>query len=219
MRKDCDPLDFLDVLIKDIPDDLYSAFKRECETLEKNDLFKTGLTSNGVSTHYAIQNEETLRLLQLFVSETYAEYRDIFPNNDFSKFSYGLYHQDPIEPISLTLGPPWYNLQKKGEYIPVHKHSGILSYSGWINVPFTFDEEATYERDQATVGCFQFVYCHPVFGGTVNHTIRLDKSWEKKFMMFSPALSHCVYPFYNSDGKRISFSGNILLDTSNLKKT
>jgi hypothetical protein len=215
MNKNSDILDFIDVLIKDIPDDLFSAFKRECETLEKNNGFKTGLTSNGVAHHFEVQDPEVLRLLQLFVSETYTEYRDTFSNDDFTKFTTGIHHNKSLSFENLLMGPPWYNLQKKYEYIPVHKHSGIISYSGWINVPFVFEEEATYEKEQATVGCFQFIYCHPTFGGTINHTIRLDKSWEKKFIMFPPTLSHCVYPFYNSNGQRISFSGNIFIDHIN----
>jgi len=42
----------------------------------------------------------------------------------------------------------------------------------------------------------------------------LDKSWEGTIIVFPAKMLHCVYPFYTSDGTRISLSGNVLLDTS-----
>ena len=45
------------------------------------------------------------------------------------------------------------------------------------------------------------------------HRIPIDSTWEGHIIMFPANLQHCVYPFYTSDDTRISFSGNILLDT------
>jgi hypothetical protein len=41
----------------------------------------------------------------------------------------------------------------------------------------------------------------------------VDKTFEGKIAFFPSKLSHCVYPFYSSDGIRISISGNIKLDS------
>ena len=37
----------------------------------------------------------------------------------------------------------------------------------------------------------------------------VDKTWEGMMLMFPSKLHHSVYPFYTSDEKRISVSGNI----------
>lgn len=199
------------VLVKNIPDDLFALMKSECLNLESNSTRRTGLTSNGVAKHYSMNDVQVLRKLQLFVSEVYDEYKETFGDR-FSKFPM-LSHDVP-----LVLDEPWYNLQRKYEYLPVHQHKGFISYSGWVNIPFNFDDEATYEKENATVSCFQFIYCDPSYGSTTNITIKLDRLWEQKMIMFPATLAHCVYPFYNSEQDRISFSGNIMFDTSNLKK-
>lgn len=200
----------LKVLVKTIPDELFSLMKSESQNLEKNSTRRTGLTSNGVAKHYSMNDTQVLIKLQAFVSKVYNEYTETFGDR-FSKFPM-LSHDVP-----LLLDEPWYNLQRKYEYLPVHQHKGFTSYSGWVNIPFNFDDEATYEKENATVGCFQFIYCNPSYGSTTNVTIKLDRSWEQKFIMFPATLAHCVYPFYKSDGDRISFSGNILFDTSGKK--
>ena len=46
--------------------------------------------------------------------------------------------------------------------------------------------------------------------GQINgHQVYVDKEFESKILMFPSSLSHCVYPFYTSNKKRITSSGNI----------
>ena len=48
-----------------------------------------------------------------------------------------------------------------------------------------------------------FIFCHN------GHQVYVDKEFEGKILMFPAGLSHCVYPFYTSNKKRITSSGNI----------
>ena len=95
---------------------------------------------------------------------------------------------------------PWVNFSKKGEFNPMHNHSGVISSVVFIDIP----EEIEQERDSTTfsakaAGCLdlimdnQHIVVKPVSG-----TIYLFPSY----------LWHLVYPFH-SDVERISMSFNI----------
>ena len=130
-----------------------------------------------------------------------------------------LMHFYPIisgdRPISLSLKTFWVNFQKKYEFNPVHHHTGFYSFVIWVKIPYDYREE--FKTDfckNATAkypGTFSFYF--PNNKGQVEEKpIFLDKSFEKKIVVFPSTLSHCVYPFYTSDDYRISISGNLYLD-------
>ena len=108
---------------------------------------------------------------------------------------------------NIIFKKPWFNIQKKDQFIPNHTHDGILSYSIWIQLPFLKknNEKNKFES------CFEFHYQN-ILGATNSHLIPLDKSYEGKFVLFPSTLQHCVYPFFDNDEIRISVSGNICFD-------
>ena len=55
-------------------------------------------------------------------------------------------------------------------------------------------------------------------GDIQEHLIKVDKSFEGKMLMFPAKLNHQVYPFYTSNGYRITVSGNINLDVTKIMK-
>jgi hypothetical protein len=104
----------------------------------------------------------------------------------------------------------WFNKQKKHEFNPVHHHSGVISFVIWINIPYDLAEEEKLfpEVSENYTSKFTFHY-NDILGRTRQMALPVDKTWEGMMLMFPSKLHHSVYPFYTSDEKRISVSGNI----------
>lgn len=108
----------------------------------------------------------------------------------------------------------WVNLQKKHEYNPVHNHFAKLGWVIWVQIPYDLNAELNAPNIANTVGdrkrnsAFEFVYTKYT-GEIQTHPIFLSKEDEGKIIMFPKGLKHTVYPFFTSDGYRISVAGNI----------
>jgi hypothetical protein len=181
------------IFISEIPNDLLKKIKTECLNFLKKEKMISGLTADKVAEHYYLEDnkEELFNFLIAYVKE-YNE-----------KYNYFKYHKTLNKDAGIIFGKPWFNIQKKGEFIPNHNHDGILSYSIWIQLPHVkYNEKNKYNSS------FELHY-QSILGTTNNHLIQLDKSYEGKFLLFPSSVQHCVYPFYNSDEIRISVSGNI----------
>jgi hypothetical protein len=136
---------------------------------------------------------------------------DFLNNNDpYSWFlSNGIQGKSELELTAL-----WVNYQQKYEFNPPHTHMGAISFALWIQIPFTQEQELAIspEIPQQTnaVGSFNFQYTNSL-GNIKNYTIRADKSWENKMVLFPAKMTHSVNPFYSSNDYRISVSGNFHL--------
>ncbi len=114
--------------------------------------------------------------------------------------------------INFELERIWVNIQRKGEFIPVHNNSGVYSFVIWVDVPFNIEDEAkaspnpTTEKNRA--GHFQFLYTDTL-GKISTLNFPVDRRWEGKICLFPAELHHQVYPFYSSNDVRVSISGNI----------
>jgi len=117
--------------------------------------------------------------------------------------------------ISLSLSQLWVNFQKKGEFNPVHTHSGVFTFVIWVQVPYLIENEeklyVTSFDGKSQSGSFHF---HTINCMGNQETVRLpvDKKWEWKIVVFPARLPHSVNPFFSSDGERISVSGNIQIN-------
>lgn len=104
----------------------------------------------------------------------------------------------------------WINYQRPGEFIPIHRHSGVLSFVVWIQIPYTLDLETdhrNYSVSKDAVGHFELIYSS-AFGEIKNMLLPVDKNYEGKILMFPAETLHQVYPYY-SDDIRITYSGNL----------
>lgn len=190
-------------LIADIPPALFAKLCQETSVAEeKNSSMESGLTGNGVPAHFDLKNDHRQEL-DGFVMSLVKEYLATFPN-------YSENFKLLTNNSQLVCSTPWFNFQKKHEFVPNHTHDGVLSYSAWIKIPYHKDKEHTYGKSFA--GCFEFTY-RSVIGTFEAEQIFIDKSFEGKLLMFPSHMSHCVYPFYSSNETRISMSGNVLFDT------
>lgn len=122
-------------------------------------------------------------------------------------------HWDFYSGRDLKVDSLWVNLQKKTEYNPIHNHDGVLSYVCWLKVPYTLEDELNqkHSKDSRTKefsASFQFIYS-TVLGKVVNEILNVENGWEGRVCMFPAELLHVVYPFYTSEGYRISIAGNL----------
>ena len=131
----------------------------------------------------------------------------------------------PTSPITLTkncayvLDRFWVNFQKKYEFNPIHHHSGVWSFVIWIQIPSSYKKEIELpfikHANSPLPNTFQFITVDGV-GKITTYQQKLEPS-DKGTMLFFPAqLNHCVYPFYLSNKQRISISGNISLDPTQI---
>ena len=114
----------------------------------------------------------------------------------------------------LYLDNFWANYQYKHEFNPVHNHGGLYSFVIWLKIPYDCKEQRKLDFLKGTgenakmAGTFKFQYLDQQ--GKFIHTIYdLNKTYEGTMLLFPAWLHHEVHPFYDSDEKRVSISGNI----------
>jgi hypothetical protein len=108
----------------------------------------------------------------------------------------------------------WVNFQKKGEFQPIHDHSGTFSFVIWMDIPYHYKDET--KLPFAESGCssppggnFSFVTSDDTSRRVSDYIIQMSPEMNGYCCFFPSDLSHHVYPFYTSDKDRISISGNI----------
>lgn len=115
---------------------------------------------------------------------------------------------------NLKLNSAWVNFQQKGEFNPLHNHTGLYSFVLWYKIPYyiNIEEKAGPGRKSKNQlsGKFQFHYTN-ILGNITGAALAIDKKWEGQILLFPSLLSHSVYPFYSSNDYRISISGNLFL--------
>ena len=193
------------VLEKRIPEGLFNVLKAECLQCEqKNEKRFTALSGVDSATHYTLEN--TREHLNKYLEGVFDEYFNTFPNylNTFQAFT---------NAVPFHIGKPWINIQRKNQFLPMHHHDGVLSYSIWIKIPYNLDEEL---KGSSFSSLFEFNYINNL-GQLTQHKLNVDKSWEGKMIVFPSIINHLVYPFRTVDDNRISVSGNLLFDTRKLK--
>jgi hypothetical protein len=189
-------------LFADIPKNLLQKLKAECDTLEnENTSWTSGVTGIGVPKHYYMK-DENLKETTDFVMELKDTYLKQYPS--FVDSMSWLSHSVPY-----VCGKPWFNVMRKHQFIPNHKHDGVLSFTAWIKMPYTIAKENSFGKN---AGRLEFL--HASSTGQIGYDVLpFDKTAEGRIMMFPAKLTHCVYPFFTSDDARISMAGNIFFDT------
>jgi len=131
-----------------------------------------------------------------------------------------------IHPTSETkphLHSLWVNFQKKGEFQPLHDHTGLFSFVIWMDIPYDWKDEAklpfaTPNDVIASGGNFAFAFSNGNCRNVSEHIIHMSPEMNGYCVFFPSDLSHLVYPFYTSDKERISISGNIVFEMGDSSK-
>jgi hypothetical protein len=186
----------LGILTSRIPDSLLNKLKIECSNFLKKEKMISALTSNLVPEHYHLE-DNNIELFS-FLSDWVDKYNE--------KYNYLKFFRVLKKDARLIFKKPWFNIQKKGEFVPNHIHDGVLSYSIWLQIP-----SLNKKTNNKFASCFEVQY-QTILGTFYNTQILLDKNSEGKFVLFPSMLPHCVYPFSESDELRVSISGNICFD-------
>ena len=212
-----DNVDFLKnygVMIDDVPKTVFDVLKTEClfinqnydNEISKNREGFSGLSSVGTPRHFFINGHRDM--IQTYLIEQVKNYDE--------KYGYICSNDILSHNVPFKLGDLWVNVQRKGEYVPNHVHTGFLSFVIWVKIPYDIRDEIpnidSYSYVPSTA-CFEFVYQN-ILGLTTFQRIFTTKDYEGKILMFPSKLCHCVYPFFSTNENRISISGNIHFDTS-----
>ena len=122
---------------------------------------------------------------------------------------------------NYVLSEFWVNLQKKYEFNPVHFHAGVFSFVIWIKIPVSFKKEKNLpflknSKSQFN-NTFSLMYTD-CLGKISSLNFHLEPEDENTILLFSSQMQHVVYPFYSSNKNRISISGNIFLDPTQISQ-
>jgi hypothetical protein len=117
--------------------------------------------------------------------------------------------------LTPQLDNMWVNFQKKGEFQPIHDHSGMFSFVIWMDIPYHSKDEAKLPLAKSSCpnppgGNFSFAYSDGISRTVKEQFIEMSPDMNGHCCFFPSNLAHQVYPFYTSDKDRISISGNIL---------
>jgi hypothetical protein len=171
--------------------------------LHESQKFNNILAGNIKREYHLIESHEYSQNLFLPLVYDYNNYYDYLRN--FTMLS---------KSVPIVLDKCWVNFQKKYEFNPPHTHTGILSYVLWTYVPYDMEEERMLspgaESNTNRAGMFSLLYTNTL-GKVTTHDISVDKNMENNILIFPSNFSHMVYPFFTSDGYRISVSGNFKL--------
>ena len=122
--------------------------------------------------------------------------------------------QAMIPQCGFTLHDLWVNFQKKYEFNPSHMHGGVFSFVVWMKIPASYKEEIKLPFVKGANGMcpntFELNYISTI-GKVMCEKWFLEPEDEGTILFFDSNRPHQVYPFYTSDEKRISISGNISL--------
>ena len=166
---------------------------------------------------YEFAIKKTAPLIEPFLNDMAKEFWSFHNSANLSSSNFKIAcNNNPNKPYDI-----WVNFQRKGEYNPLHTHSGVLSFVVYIQVPFSFEEEnKSTKSNTKTRGSFKFIYPqrsklgeqHAPTGSSVSVImLPVDKTWVGKVIMFKADQPHLVEPFYSSDDYRISVAGNLVL--------
>jgi len=124
-----------------------------------------------------------------------------------------------IKNCSYVLNKFWVNFQNKYEFNPTHNHAGVFSFIIWMEIPSSYKKEKqlpfTKKTNSPCANTFEFIYTN-ILGKVSTEKFELEPEDKGTILVFPSKLLHQVYPFYLSNKKRISISGNISLDPTKI---
>ena len=120
-----------------------------------------------------------------------------------------------VKTYKLKMREFWVNFSKQHEFNPLHTHGGALSFVVWLNIPTESEDQHNLpisKNSSAPVASdFMFAFTN-IFGQIAPHSVQMNSEVEGTMFLFPSVMTHQVYPFYESDGIRVSISGNLYFD-------
>ena len=115
----------------------------------------------------------------------------------------------------LTFQKFWANYTGKGEYQALHNHDAIWSFVIWLKLPAVANvEQSVKDAMHPDAGDFILMYSD-IIGGTRKVNWKLEKQYNEGHMLLFPSdLYHAVYPHFQTDEKRLSLAGDIVINSN-----
>lgn len=187
----------------DLKDKVLEYLNRRIDVaIEDNICFKDRLAGH-ISTELKLVDEDDY-FFNNVLSGCIDHYYSAYP----TYYSYMPLQKD----TKLHLRSFWVNFQKKHEFNPSHNHSGIFSFAIWMKIPTEYEDQCKLDFlkgvSNKSVSNFEMRYLD-ILGDIRRYHYYMRSDIEGKMLFFPSKIEHAVYPFYESDGTRISVSGNI----------
>ena len=200
-----------------LPDDVVEyLWKIVKKGEEKNVDMKHTLAGN-ISKSFKIEDEDHYFQNEICLPLAH-EYLSKIDQPDLLKANHSAVSADGkilnIKNWALSLEAFWANYQLKNEFNPVHNHAGAFSFVIWLKIPYDCEEQKKLKfldgtHDASKIpGVFYFDYSN-LQGGQTQTCYQIDPTSEGLMLFFPAKLRHGVHPFYDTDEKRVSVSGNM----------
>ena len=188
-----------------VPDDIKTEIEDTIENFKKERDASSTLAGH-LEQQWYIDGTPKLTELMETLPSVYMEHSEVRG----SSFAEDVYLENNIP---FRFKSYWINYSKKGDFQPIHNHSGAFSFVIWVKIPYNIEEELSlYNSNDNRAGTFRFSYLDPR-GRLISEKVDAVE-WEGVF--FPSWLMHTVYPFKTTDDYRISLSGNVFLDPQDL---
>ncbi len=187
-----------------IPYDIFAQLTAEASLAREKEIYVNSELAGAIKEEYNIGSSDFI-LGEFFnyIVELIGRYEQTFAGAIGTRqgmLSYPILRMENIDRTSLISN--WVNYQKKFEYNPPHKHSGLWSYVVWLDLPYNIEEEKEKYKSNTEFN-FQYIAND---GLIQQHSV--DPK-EGDIILFPAELWHSVNPFFLSDDFRVSLSGNI----------
>ena len=200
-QKDKTSLDILEYNYATLSKEHYKWFKQACKKAKIKNIQENNKLAGHIKEEYALDRppDDIIRMLINMVDKRFFKYLDTI--------------RTLTKNLPFDLADVWCNFQKKHEFNPPHRHSGVFSFVIFIKIPYSLNKESKYFTINAGNNYTSKFVFHVInkFGKIELWPLNVDKSFEGKIVFFPAPQVHEVFPFYTSDGYRITVSGNIKL--------
>lgn len=200
-QKDKTSLDILEFNYATLSKEHYKWFKQACEKAKIKNIQENNKLAGHIKEEYALDRppDDIIRMLINMVDKRFFKYLDTI--------------RTLTKNLPFDLADVWCNFQKKHEFNPPHRHSGVFSFVIFIKIPYSLNKESKYFTINAGNNYTSKFVFHVIdkFGKIETWPLHVDKSFEGKIVFFPASQVHEVFPFYTSNNYRITVSGNIKL--------
>jgi len=195
------------ILVK-VPDDVLSVFKDQSKRIKAGTIpciNANNKLAGQITNQFNLDYLNTHPLIVEFfgsLAKTYIEIFKTLPTPSTVKGG----------EWSIVLESLWINIQEKGEYNPIHAHNGVFSFVVWLEIPFTIEEEQqlpnSKNSNKPSNGDFYFHFVKNS-GEIDNVPMKVGKDKEGYACFFNSGLYHSVNPYFSTEEKRVTISGNM----------
>jgi hypothetical protein len=199
-----------------LPDNMIEYLWERVEVARNNHSDDTSMFGTSIT----LEDPKNILIDNMFYNMFMSGMNNLFVR-EIEKYFMKVFSLDKISNMNSNprLGKLWVNIQKKGEFVPMHDHGGLFSFVIWMKIPYDWADEKSVEWVKRSKYNFPGLLTEDVVSNFVlfdhtftSHIFKMSKDVECNCVLFPSSFHHMVYPFYTSDEERISISGNVFFE-------